>query len=149
MLDYNIHHGRTYMYFSGAPLYPFGFGLSYTAFSYSNLRLSAAKFKKNGTLTATVDVTNTGARDGDEVVQLSASHLNSVVERPQRELKGFRRIHLAARQTTSIQFTIPAQSLAWWNPAQHAWQVESDTVRFSVGSSSANLPLHQDASVVD
>jgi beta-glucosidase len=149
MLDYNIRHGRTYMYFSGKPLYPFGYGLSYTTFSYSNLRLNTAKLKKDSSLTATFDVTNSGMRDGDDVAQLYVSHLNSTAVRPLRELKGFRRIHLAAGQTTSVQFTIPAQSLAWWNPARHEWQVESDTVRFSVGPSSANLPLHQDASVVD
>lgn len=130
-------------------LYPFGFGSSYTTFPYFSLHVSTTQLKKDGTLTSTGNVANAGTRDGDEAVQLYASHLNSVIERPQRELQEFRRIHLAAGQTTSVQFTIPAQSLAWWNPARHEWQVESDTVRFSVGPSSANLPLHQDASVVD
>jgi beta-glucosidase len=149
MMDYNIRHGRTYMYFKDEPLYPFGYGLSYTTFAYSNLTLSSTQLKKDGAVTASVEVANTGSRDGDEVVQLYVQHLNSVVERPLRELKGFRRIHLAAGQKTTVQFEIPAQSLAWWNTAQHAWEVESDTVRISVGPSSASLPVHLNLSITD
>jgi hypothetical protein len=93
----------TYMYFKDEPLYPFGYGLSYTTFAYSNLRLSATKINKDGTITATADVTNAGSRDGDEVVQLYLQHENSLVERPRLELKGFRRIHLAAGQKTTVK----------------------------------------------
>jgi beta-glucosidase len=149
MMDYNIRHGRTYMYFRDEPLYPFGYGLSYTTFAYSNLTLSSTQLKKDGTVTASVDVTNTGSRDGDEVVQLYVQHLNSLVERPQRELKGFRRVHIAAGQKTTVEFQLPAQLLEYWNTANHAWELEPDTVRISVGPSSANLPLHQDVSVTD
>ena len=149
MMDYNIRHGRTYMYFRDEPLYPFGYGLSYTTFAYSNLTLSSTQLKKDGTVTASVDVTNTGSRDGDEVIQLYVQHLNSLVERPQRELKGFRRVHIAAGQKTTVEFQLPAQLLEYWNTANHAWELEPDTVRISVGPSSANLPLHQDVSVTD
>jgi beta-glucosidase len=149
MNDYNIRHGRTYMYFKDEPLYPFGYGLSYTTFAYSNLHLSAAQLKKDGVITATAEVANTGTRDGDEVVELYVQHENSVVERAQRELKGFQRIHLAAGQKTTVHFEISAQALAYWDVEHHAWEVERDHVTVSVGSSSANLPLNQEFSVVD
>ena len=75
MMDYNIRDGRTYMYFKGEPLYPFGFGLSYTTFRYSNLKTSTPSAAADGTVTVSVDVTNTGARTGDAVVQLYVKHL--------------------------------------------------------------------------
>jgi beta-glucosidase len=87
MMDYNIRNGRTYMYFRGTPLYPFGYGLSYTSFKYSNLRTSAPALAPGGQVTVSVDVTNTGTRDGDEVVQLYVSYPNSKVSRPLKELK--------------------------------------------------------------
>ena len=149
MTDYNIRHGRTYMYFRNEPLYPFGYGLSYTTFSYANLHLSASELKHDGTITATAEIANTGARDGDEVVQFYVEHERSVVERPRRELKGFKRIHLAAGQKTTVSFDLPAQALAYWNTAEQKWQVEEDTVKVSVGSSSANLPLHAEFQVVN
>jgi len=99
MMDYNIRHGRTYMYFKGEPLYPFGFGLSYTTFSYANLRASSARVAKDGAITVSVDVTNAGSRTGDEVVQLYVKHLMSKVERPVEELKGFERVALKPGET--------------------------------------------------
>ena len=72
MLDYDIRHGRTYLYLHGKPLYAFGYGLSYTSFEYSDLRLSSPVLHRNGAISVTVDVTNTGRRDGSEVVQLFA-----------------------------------------------------------------------------
>ncbi len=149
MTDYNIRHGHTYMYFKDEPLYPFGYGLSYTSFAYSNLRLSATQINKNGTITATVDVANTGSRDGDEVAQLYVQHENSLVERPLRELKGFHRIHLAAGQKATVQFEIPSHVLAFWDTEHHTWEVENDTVEVYVGPSSANLPLKAKFSIVD
>jgi beta-glucosidase len=98
ILDYNIRNGRTYMYFKGQPLYPFGFGLSYTTFAYSNLRTSASRLAKDGQITVSVNVRNTGKRDGQEVVQLYVKHLGSKVERPIKELRGFQRVALKAAQ---------------------------------------------------
>jgi beta-glucosidase len=77
MMDYNIRDGRTYMYFKGEPLYAFGFGLSYTTFKFSNLRTSSGQVAKDGTVNISVDVTNTGSRTGDEVVQLYVKHPGS------------------------------------------------------------------------
>ena len=90
MMDYDIRHGRTYMYFKGEPQYPFGYGLSYTTFAYANLRTSAPRLSPGAPLTVSVDVTNTGARAGDEVVQLYVRYPESKVERPLKQLRGFR-----------------------------------------------------------
>ncbi len=89
MMDYDIRHGRTYMYFKGEPLYPFGFGLSYTTFRLSNLRPSTTSAASDATVNVSVDVTNTGSRDGDEVVQLYVRHVHSAVWRAAEELGAF------------------------------------------------------------
>ena len=109
MMDYDIRKGRTYLYFKGQPLYPFGFGLSYTTFEYANLRTSADSVKGTGEITVSVDIKNTGKRAGDEVVQMYVKHLESAVERPIKELRGFQRITLqpgekktAERQRTDL-----------------------------------------------
>jgi beta-glucosidase len=104
MMDYDIRKGRTYMYFKGQPLYPFGFGLSYTTFEYANLRTSADSVSGGGEIAVSVDIKNTGKRAGDEVVQLYVKHLDSAVERPIKELRGFQRITLqpGERQRTDL-----------------------------------------------
>ncbi len=115
IMDYDIRHGCTYMYFKGEPLYPFGYGLSYTTFAYSNLRVTPGALSMKGSINVTVDVKNTGSRVGEEVLQMYVKHLNSSVERPRLELKGFTRIPLAPGQNRSVTFTLPAQRLAYWN----------------------------------
>jgi len=139
MMDYNIRHGRTYMYFKDKPLYPFGFGLSYTTFQYSNLKTSADKMDKNGNVTVSVDVKNTGSRVGDEVVQLYVKHLKSKVERPNKELKGFKRVTLNPGETQTVNITLPASTLAYWNVAKHSFVVEKEPVQLMIGSSSADI----------
>ena len=148
MLDYNIRHGRTYMYFNGEPLYPFGYGLSYTTFAYSNMHLSDTQLKNDGSIRVSVDVSNSGSRDGDEVVQLYLQHKNSHIVRPKLELKGFKRVSIPAGQKTTVSFEVPARALAYWNTEHHAWELEPDVVRVEVGTSSANLPLTGEFSVV-
>ncbi|MGD0831080.1 MAG: glycoside hydrolase family 3 C-terminal domain-containing protein, partial [Terracidiphilus sp.] len=96
ILDYNLLHGRTYLYSKQKPLYPFGYGLSYTSFAYEGLALSAPTVAADGSIQATVKVKNTGKRTGDEVVQLYVQHLGSSVERPILELKGFQRVRIEA-----------------------------------------------------
>ena len=86
-----------------------------------------------------MDVTNTGTRAGDEVVQLYVKHLNSGVERPLKELKGFRRVTLAPGQTRTVTLPLKAQTLAFWDMARQQWEVEADKVRLMVGSSSADI----------
>jgi beta-glucosidase len=141
MLDYNIRDGRTYMYFKGEPLYPFGFGLSYTTFVYSNLKTSVPTLANDGSITVSVDVKNTGKRAGDEVVQLYVKHLNSKVSRPVEELKGFQRVHLKAGEMKTVQIPLPAQRLAYWDISKNNWHVERDSIELRLGASSADIRL--------
>jgi beta-glucosidase len=108
--DYSMS-SRTYRYFKGEPLYPFGFGLSYTNFKYTNLHVSKPTLEANQPETVAVDVTNRGARAGDEVVELYLTH-EQVAGAPQRALAGFERIHLALGQTQHVAFTLRDRALA-------------------------------------
>ncbi len=134
MLDYDIRHGRTYQYFDGKPLYPFGFGLSYTTFRYTNFRLSTAKMGPTGAVTVSVDVQNTGSRTGDEVVQLYASHLHSTVARPKKELKGFQRVTLRPQETKTVRLTLRAETLRYWNVGLQQWVLEPDNIKIILGT---------------
>jgi beta-glucosidase len=147
MMDYNIRHGRTYMYFKGEPLYPFGFGLSYTTFNYSNIKTSSETLSKDGTVTVSVDVQNSGKVAGEEVVQLYVKHLQSKVERPLKELRGFRRVAIQPGQTRTVELALPAKSLAYWDISQQAFVVEPDTVEISVAGSSTDEKLKTRVSV--
>ncbi len=142
MMDYDIRHGRTYMYFKGKPLYPFGYGLSYTTFHYSNLKLGSSQLKADGKLNIHLDLSNSGAREGDEVVQLYVKFLDSKVERPLIQLKGFKRLTLGPGKTKRVSFVLKAKDLAYWEqkPAsmdwsEGSWKVESGRIQIRVGSS--------------
>lgn len=148
MLDYDIRQGRTYMYFQGAPLYPFGYGLSYTTFDYSNLQLSSTPVHSEATLTISVDVTNTGDRAGDEVVQLYVRHLSSAVARPDQELKGFCRVSVQPGETQTVTLRLAARELAYWSTAEQQFLVEHDTIQIRVGRSSADIQLEASVAVV-
>jgi beta-glucosidase len=139
--------GRTYRFFRGAPLYPFGHGLSYTAFEYSGLEASSDTMTPYGEVTVRVDVTNVGDRQGDEVVQLYVEHLGSAVSRPIRDLRGFRRVTLAPGERKTVEFTLQASSLAYWDEAGDRWVVEEEPVRVAVGASSADLRLSRQIEV--
>jgi beta-glucosidase len=141
MMDYNIRNGKTYMYFKDEPLYPFGFGLSYTTFKYSNLKTSAPQVAKDGAITVSVDVTNTGSRAGDAVVQLYVKHLQSKVVRPREELKGFQRVTVEPNETKTVQIPLKTSTLAYWDEKLHDFRVETEPVKVMIGSSSADLPL--------
>jgi beta-glucosidase len=141
MMDYNIRHGRTYMYFKGDPLYPFGYGLSYTTFAYANLKTSSKELASDGSVTVSVDVTNTGSQMGDEVVQLYVKHPKSKVERPGEELKGFQRVTLKPNETKTVQIPLKASTLAYWDEKQGRLKVEAEPVSVMVGSSSKDIKL--------
>jgi beta-glucosidase len=141
MMDYDIRHGRTYLYFKDKPLYPFGYGLSYTTFKYSRLQTSAPSLDRDGVMTVSVDVKNTGSRAGEEVVQLYVRHLQSKVERPLKELRGFRRLALEPGQTRTVELPLKAASLAYWDVTKEAFVVEPGKIEILVGRSSADLPL--------
>lgn len=141
MMDYDIRHGRTYMYFKEKPLYVFGYGLSYTTFQYSNLRSSSERISERGEIEVSVDVRNTGSRAGDEVVQMYVAHQASKVERPLEELKGYKRIRLEPGHKTTVRLPLRARDLAFWNVAKGAWDVEADQVSVMIGSSSADIKV--------
>jgi beta-glucosidase len=147
MMDYDVRHGRTYMYSTAKPLYAFGHGLSYTAFTYSNLRLSKKHASSADSITVTVDVKNTGKRDGDEVVQLYAAHMGSAVPRPMQELKAFKRMAIEAGATRTVSFDLPVRSLAYWDEARQAFRVEADRVEVRVGAASDDIRLKDEFSV--
>jgi beta-glucosidase len=147
MMDYNIRDGRTYMYFKGQPLYPFGYGLSYTKFDYSNLKTSSQSLDRNGSIAVSVDVKNTGERAGDEVVQFYVKHLNSILPRLTQELKGFKRVTLQAGEQKTVEIPLPAESLASWNSSKHAFEVEPDKIQIRVGSSSADIRVVKEIEV--
>ncbi|TDX01311.1 glycoside hydrolase family 3 N-terminal domain-containing protein [Dinghuibacter silviterrae] len=122
---------------SNKPLYPFGYGLSYTTFRYSAPRLSSAAMSRNGSVQVSVDVTNAGAVPGDEVVQLYIHQKVSSVTRPVRELKDFSRIHLEPGQTQTVTFTVDATKLAYWNKDMH-YAVDAGAFQIMVGASSVD-----------
>ena len=147
MMDYNIRNGRTYMYFKGKPLYPFGYGESYTKFTYSHMHLSASSLSPAGTMTVSTEVTNTGTRAGDEVVQMYVHHVDSKVNRPLEELKGFERITLKPSEMKTVQFQLSAKALAYWDDQTNQWKVEQDKVRIMIGSSSADIKEKKEVKV--
>ena len=143
MMDYDIRHGRTYMYFRETPLYPFGYGLSYTTFAYRDLKTSAASLPATGGIDISFRVKNTGSRAGDEVVQLYVRHLNSSVARPLKELKDFARIQLAPQEEKTVHFSLPAARLAYWDAQNDRRVVEKDEVEIVIGGSSVDARLRK------
>ncbi|MGH7600885.1 MAG: glycoside hydrolase family 3 C-terminal domain-containing protein, partial [bacterium] len=127
-----------YLDVPNTPLYPFGYGLSYTTFSYSNLRLSTAKIKMPDSLRVSVEVKNTGKVKGDEVVQLYIQDEFASVTRPVKELKVFRRITLNAGETKTVEFVLQPEQLAFYNLAMK-WVVERGAFKVFVGTNSAQV----------
>jgi beta-glucosidase len=136
--NHRLSAKRGYLSSTTEPLYPFGFGLSYTTFAYSNLCLTVNKIKMGETTQAQVDVTNTGNCTGDEIVQLYIHDQLSSVTRPVKALKGFRRITLEAGQTQTVEFTIAPDSLALLDRDMQ-WRVEPGQFDIMVGSNSAEV----------
>ncbi len=143
MMDYDIRHGRTYLYSTKAPLYPFGYGLSYTHFDYSNLKVSVPTIRSSNSATVSFDLINAGQRDGDEVAQLYVRHLDSNVSRPIEELKGFIRVHLAAGASQRVAISLPSSALRYWDEDRHAFVLEADRIELRVGADSHDIRLHQ------
>jgi beta-glucosidase len=145
--DYSMED-RTYRYFKGKPCYPFGFGLSYTSFDYSNLILERNTIKKNQNLELTVDVENTGGTAGDEVVQLYLADLEASTERPIKSLKGFRRIHLAPGEKTTVAFQLTREDLSMIND-KNQWVIEPGAFEALIGASSEDIRLKAGFEVVE
>lgn len=128
---------RRYWNEPSAPLHPFGFGLSYTTFSFADLRVGRPAVAKGQDVPVTVDVSNTGARAGDEVAQLYIHQRHGGVARPVRELKGFQRVTLRPGETRTLRFTLNVQDLSYWSAASHQWVQDATTFDVWVGDSSA------------
>ena len=129
-------NGRTYMYFNGEPLYPFGYGLSYTRFEYGEAKVLRQDKQK---VYVSVPVRNAGSRDGDEVVQLYVSYPESQVEHPKRQLKAFERVSIPAGETREIILEVAKSDLTYWSPESHAFIPETGRIRFEIGASSADI----------
>ena len=139
MLEYDIRKaGYTYMYHTKTPLYPFGHGLSYTTFEYSDFNLSGTRLNKDCEMTATVTVTNTGDRAGAEVVQLYAT-CKSAIDRPQLQLIGFARVELEAGESKVVSMTFKHEQLAYFNTAKQTFDVEEGNVDIHFAASSADI----------
>lgn len=148
MDQYDLYkgNGRTYMYFKGQVLYPFGHGLSYTTFTYSNLRLSATTFEGHERLIPHVlkvqaDVTNTGDRDGDEVVQVYIHQLVSQFPQPVKQLKAFSRVHIAKGKTQTVEFEMPLREWALWDGSRNELRVFPGGYDVLVGASAMDIRL--------
>ena len=142
MMDYDIRHGRTYMYHKGNVLYPFGYGLSYTTFQYGQARILRQDKKA---IEVSVPVTNTGSHDGDEVVQLYVAYPDSKVEHPQKQLKAFERVHIRKGETKEVVLSIQCSDLTYWDTARHASVPEKGCLHFMIGASSADIRTEIDA----
>jgi beta-glucosidase len=136
--NYKPSARRGYLFDNQAPLFPFGFGLSYTTFTMGTPTLSAASIKPNGTVAVSVPVTNTGTRAGDEVVQLYVRDKVSSVTRSVQDLRGFQRVNLAPGQTRNVTFNLDREALQMWNINMER-VVEPGEFDISVGPSSATL----------
>ncbi|HXR40488.1 MAG TPA: glycoside hydrolase family 3 C-terminal domain-containing protein, partial [Terracidiphilus sp.] len=125
------------------PLYPFGFGLSYTKFSFSKLEAPASA-ASGSPVTVSFDVTNTGSVEGAEVAQLYVSDPSAKAKRPERELKGFAKVGLAPGETKHVSLTLDARSFSYWDEANKKWTIDPGKFVIRVGDSSENTPLHAD-----
>lgn len=141
ILNYNIRDGRTYMYDKHTPLFPFGYGLSYTSFAYSDLKLENQSLKEGETALITFKLKNTGNFDSDEVVQLYASFPGSKVARPSKALKAFKRVFVPKGQTVEVILPLKANDLKYWDTTKNAFTLEKGTVNFFIGASSADARL--------
>ncbi len=139
MTEYDITKGFTYMYMNGKPLYPFGHGLSYTTFRYSNLSVSPNRIPGSGQVTVRVAVQNTGKRAGDEVVQLYVHDVAVSVKRPSKELRGFERISLKPGERKTVSFALPAEKLSFYDVKSKSFVVEPGQFEVMVGSSSEDI----------
>lgn len=128
-------------------LFPFGYGLSYTTFAYSNLRLDKKEMKDTDTVTVSVDVTNTGDRTGKEIVQLYVADRESTVIRPEKELRDFAKVELAPDETKTVSFTLGKRAFAYYNTTIHDWHVETGDFDILIGKSSRDIVLSESVKV--
>jgi beta-glucosidase len=138
-----INHGRTYMYFEEPVLYPFGHGLSYTTFKYSNLKLSSDKITRESAIKIECTVKNTGKHKGDEVIQVYIRDIKASVKVPTRQLKRFERITLKPGEQRIVSFNLPASELSFYDIKTNEFIVEPGEFEVQIGSSSEDIHLRK------
>lgn len=141
MMDYDITHGRTYMYFKEKPLYPFGYGLSYTRFNYSGTTLDDRVIERGDTLRVCFNLKNSGNMDGDEVVQLYVSARKHTDKDPIKQLKAFQRISLRKGETKKVELTVPYTELQVWDEKQNRFILPDKEMTLEIGASSSDIRL--------
>lgn len=141
MMDYDITHGRTYMYFKEKPLYPFGYGLSYTRFNYSGTALNDRVIERGDTLRVCFNLKNSGNMDGDEVVQLYVSARKHTDKDPIKQLKAFQRISLRKGETKKVELTVPYTELQVWDEKQNRFILPDKEMTLEIGASSSDIRL--------
>ena len=147
ILDYDIRKGRTYLYYRNVPLFPFGFGLTYTSFNYSGLKADKSSLVKNEAINLTFSLKNTGNFDSDEVAQVYVSFPDSKISRPLIALKGFKRVFVRKGETVQVSIPLKASDLTYWDTAKKAWVLEPGKISIKIGSSSADTRLTQEITV--
>ncbi|MHA2280431.1 MAG: beta-glucosidase [Promethearchaeota archaeon] len=136
-IKYGYYHGYKLMDKEGyEPAFPFGFGLSYTEYTYNNLRIDKNSIRTDGKIQVSVDITNTGSMRGEEIVQMYVGYKNSSVDRPVKDLKGFGKISLIPGETKTINLELSGKDLAYYNVEEKKWVVEKIDYIICVGSSS-------------
>lgn len=129
------------------PLYPFGFGLSYTTFDYRSIGTDKEKYSAKDVIKVSVEIKNSGKTAGDEVVQLYVHRVDAKVEWPEKELKAFNRVTLKAGETKKVALEVPVASLRYWDETKNGWQLEPGKIRLMAGTSSADMQLTKEVSV--
>lgn len=145
--EYDVSKGYTYLYFKGVPLYPFGHGLSYTQFQYSNLRLSTSRIPATGTVQISFDLKNTGDLPGSDTAQLYTHQRRSAVVQPVKSLRAFERISLLPGETRHVTFSLPVAQLSFYDVAIHRFRVEPGVFDILLGASSDDILLRSQVEV--
>ena len=142
--DYNVKNNRTYMYFTGKPLYAFGHGLSYTKFDYRNLKVA----QDDENVTLTFDIKNAGKRDGDEVAQVYIQFPEiEGVKTPIKQLKGFRRVNIKKGKTEKMEISVPKSELRLWDDNKKEFYTPAGTYNFMIGKASDNIVLQSPVTI--
>jgi beta-glucosidase len=137
-VDYSMNN-RTYRYFGGKPLFAFGHGLSYTKFDYKSVKCDKAAAAPTDTLRVSVDLANSGAKDGDEVVQVYFRHVESAVPQPKQALCGFKRVRVAQGKSAKVEIEIPVKEFRYWDTAKKQYVVEAGKYELLVGAASDDI----------
>jgi len=140
--NYDITEGRTYWYYEGEVLYPFGHGLSYSAFEYQVSALPKRhKFRKNGNLDLSITIQNTSDVDGDEVVQVYIKDSESTYKQAAKKLRAFQRVTVAANDAQEVKFSLSVDDFSFWNPKSKSWEIEDGAFEIQIGSSSQDIRI--------